>query len=96
MMKQLREMQERMASIQEELGDLRVTGTAGGGAVSIVMDGHQNVLEVSIDPEIIEDVKLLEETLVAAFNDAGKKSRDQAAGQMGQLTAGLGLPPGIL
>jgi DNA-binding YbaB/EbfC family protein len=97
MMKQLQQVQARMAKMQEELKDVTVTGTAGGGVVSITADGHQNVLSVTIEPEALEEgAELLADLVLAAINDALDKSRAAAAANMGQLTAGLGLPPGLL
>jgi DNA-binding YbaB/EbfC family protein len=97
MMKQLQQVQARMAKMQEELNDVTVTGTAGGGVVSITADGHQKVLSVAIEPEALEEgVELLSDLILAAINDALDKSRAAAAANMSQLTAGLGLPPGLL
>jgi DNA-binding YbaB/EbfC family protein len=97
MLKQLQQMQSKMAQLQQELDDASVTGTAGGGAVSVTVNGHQKVLAVSIEPEVLEEgAELLADMVMAACNDALDKSRDLAAQQMGQLTAGLGLPPGLL
>jgi DNA-binding YbaB/EbfC family protein len=97
MMKQLQQVQARMAKMQEELNDVTVTGTAGGGVVSITADGHQKVLSVAIEPEALEEgAELLADLILAAINDALDKSRAAAAANMSQLTAGLGLPPGLL
>jgi hypothetical protein len=97
MMKQLQQVQARMAKMQEELNDVTVTGTAGGGVVSITADGHQKLLSVAIEPEALEEgAELLADLILAACNDALDKSRAAAAANMSQLTAGLGLPPGLL
>ena len=97
MLKQLQQMQSKMAQLQAELDEASVTGTAGGGAVSVTVNGHQKVLAVNIEPEALEEgAELLADMVMAACNDALDKSRDLAAQQMGQLTAGLGLPPGLL
>jgi DNA-binding YbaB/EbfC family protein len=97
MLKQLQQMQSKMAQLQQELDDASVTGTAGGGAVSVTVNGHQKVMAVAIEPEALEEgAELLADMVMAACNDALDKSRDLAAQQMGQLTAGLGLPPGLL
>ncbi len=97
MMKQLQQVQARMAKMQEELNDVTVTGTAGGGVVSITADGHQKILSVAIEPEALEEgAELLADLVLAACNDALDKSREAAATNMSQLTAGLGLPPGLL
>jgi DNA-binding YbaB/EbfC family protein len=97
MMKQLQQMQTKMAKLQEELGEMTVSGSAGGGAVTVSADGHQKVLSVAIEPEALEEgAELLADMVLAAINDALDKSRDLAAKHMGQLTAGLGLPPGLI
>lgn len=97
MLKQLQQMQTKMAQLQAELDDASVTGTAGGGAVSVTVNGHQKVMAVSIEAEVLEEgAELLADMVMAACNDALDKSRDLAAQQMGQLTAGLGLPPGLI
>jgi nucleoid-associated protein EbfC len=97
MMKQLQQVQARMAKMQEELNEVTVTGTAGGGVVSVIVDGHQKVLGVTIEPEALEEgAEMLSDRVLAACNDALDKSREAAAANMAQLTAGLGLPPGLL
>lgn len=97
MLQQLQQMQARMAKMQEELDEATVTGTAGGGAVSVTVNGQQKVMSVSIEPDALEEgAELLSDMVLAAVNDAMDKSRELAAQQMGQLTAGLGLPPGLL
>lgn len=97
MLKQLQQMQSRMARLQEELDAATVTGSAGGGAVTVTVNGHQKVLGVTIEPEALEEgVEMLADMVMAACNDALDRSREQAAQQMSQLTAGLGLPPGLL
>ena len=97
MLKQLQQMQAKMAQLQQELDDATVTGTAGGGAVSVTVNGQQKVMAVSIEPDVLEEgAELLADMVMAATNDTLDKSRDLAAQQMGQLTAGLGLPPGLI
>jgi DNA-binding YbaB/EbfC family protein len=97
MMKQLQQVQARMAKLQEELGGLTVTGSAGGGVVTVTVDGHQKVHAVTVAPEALEEgAELLSDLVLAACNDALDKSRELASQHMGQLAAGLGLPPGIL
>jgi DNA-binding YbaB/EbfC family protein len=98
MMKQLQEMQNRMAQIQEELEHKEVEGTAGGGVVKVRANGHQKVLSIEIDPEAVDpqDVELLQDMVLAAVNEALDRSRDLAAQELGVLTAGLGLPPGLV
>lgn len=97
MMKQLQQMQSRMAKLQDELGEMTVSGSAGGGAVTVTASGHQKILSVAIEPEALEEgAELLADMVLAATNDALDKARDMAGKHMGQLTAGLGLPPGLI
>src|ERR1017187_10751305 len=97
MLKQLQQMQTKRAGMQEDKGTMTVTGTAGGGAVTVVANGHQQVQSVAILPQVLEEgAELLSDLVLAAVNAALDQSRDLATQQMGQLTAGLNLPPGLL
>ncbi len=98
MLKQLQQMQARMAKIQEELGNKTVTGTAGGGMVEVVANGQQKVLSVTLKPEVVDpaDVEMLQDLVLAAVNDAVDKARELASKEMGAVTAGIGLPPGLM
>ena len=96
MLKQVQQMQARMAKVQEELEAERVEATAGGGVVKAVASGSQKLVSVTIDPELAGDVEMLQDLVVAAVNEAMEKARDLAGQRMGALTAGLGLPPGLL
>jgi len=98
MLKQLQQVQARIAKIQEELGEKRVTGTAGGGVVTVVANGHQKVVEVRIKPEVVDpaDVDMLQDLVQAASNDALEQARELAAKELSAVTGGLGLPPGLL
>jgi DNA-binding YbaB/EbfC family protein len=91
---QLRKLQEDMAATQEALGEETVEVTAGGGAITLVMTGHQHVQSLTIDPEVVTagDVEMLQDLVVAAVNEAIEKSQSMAAERMGGLTAGLGIP----
>jgi DNA-binding YbaB/EbfC family protein len=92
MMKQAEQMQRKM---QEEIALIKVEATAGGGMVSIKMDGKKNVTAVKIDPEVAGDVEMLQDMVLAAINEAAKKVDDEIQGKMGGLLGGLGLPPGM-
>src|SRR2546425_32887 len=98
MLKQIQQMQARMAKVQEELGAKTVTGTAGGGMVEVVANGHQKVLSVTVKPEVVNpaDVEMLQDLVLAAVNDAMDRARELATKEMGALTAGMGLPPGAI
>jgi DNA-binding YbaB/EbfC family protein len=93
MMKQAQQMQERL---QEEIAQIRVEASAGGGMVSVKMDGQKNVLGVKIDPEVLSDVEMLQDMVMAAFNEATKRVDEEAKQKMGGLLGGLGLPPGMV
>jgi DNA-binding YbaB/EbfC family protein len=92
MMQQAQKMQEKL---QAEVALIRVDGTAGGGMVTIRMDGHKNVLGVKIDPEVAGDVEMLQDLVLAASNDAAKKVDEESQKKMGGMLGGLGLPPGL-
>jgi DNA-binding YbaB/EbfC family protein len=92
MMKQAEQMQKKM---QEEIALIRVEASAGGGMVSVKMDGKKNVTAVKIDPEVAGDVEMLQDMVMAAFNEASKKVDDESQQKMGGLLGGLGLPPGL-
>jgi len=97
MMKQLQQMQAKMAKMQEDLGEMVVSASSGGGAVTVEADGHQKVRSVTIDPEAMtEGAEMLSDLVLVAVNQALDEARAQASQQMGQLTAGLNLPPGLL
>ncbi len=88
LMKQAQQMQQKM---QEEISLIRVEASAGGGMVSVRMDGNKNVLSVKIDPEVAGDVEMLQDMVMAAFNEAHKKVEAESQQKM----AGMGLPPGM-
>ena len=92
MMKQAQQMQERM---QEEVAQIRVEASAGGGMVTIQMDGHKNILGVKIDPEVAGDVEMLQDMVLAACNEATKKVDQETQQKMSGMLGGLGLPPGM-
>ncbi len=93
MMKQAQQMQQRM---QEEIALIRVEASAGGGMVTIKMDGQKNVLGCKIDPEVAGDVEMLQDMVVAACNEAVKKVDEQTQSKMSGMLGGLGLPPGMI
>ena len=92
--KMAREMQANMQKAQAELGELTVEGTAGGGAVVVVMTGTQDAREVRISKDAVDptDVETLQDLVLAATNDALAKSKELAAQKLGGLTGGLKLP----
>ena len=96
MLRQVQEMQAKMAKVQADLETLTVEGTAGGGAVKAVATGAQRLVSVEIDPDALAEVEMLQDLVVAAVNDALDRSRELAAQKMQGVTAGMGLPPGLL
>ena len=92
--KQAQEMQKKMAQVQESLKDRVVEGSAGGGMVTAMVNGHQELLKLKIDPDVVapDDVEMLEDLVVAAVAQALKKSKDLSKGEMAKVTGGLSLP----
>ena len=92
--KLLQQMQAQMLKIQKELGEQTVEATAGGGAVKIVITGQQRVQAVTLDATVVDpdDVEMLQDLMVAAFNEALQKSQELAATRMSALTGGLKIP----
>lgn len=92
--RQMQQMQTRLAEIQEKLGTETIEASVGGGVVSIVMTGHQQVESIIIDPDIVdaEDVETLQDLMVAAFNEALKKSQELASTRLGAITGGMKIP----
>jgi hypothetical protein len=91
---QLQAMQKQMLEAQEALGEKTVEVTAGGGAIKVVMTGHQKLQSITIDPEVVnpEDVEMLQDLIMAAVNEAVETSQNLAADEMGTITGGLNIP----
>ncbi len=91
MMKQAQEMQQRL---QQQMSDMRVEATAGGGMVTVVVNGNKQLQSIKIDPEVVskEDVEMLQDLIVAAFNDAARKVDEQLGQSMSGLMGGLKIP----
>ncbi len=94
MIKQLQQMQNKMVKAQEDLANETVTSTAGGGAVTVEMNGHHEVKSVKIDPDAVDpkDIEMLEDMVLAAFNDALEKAQALAQERLGAVTGGLNIP----
>ncbi|MDR7240780.1 hypothetical protein SAMN05444673_0177 [Bacillus sp. OV166] len=94
MMKQMQKMQKKMAEAQEELGEKKIEGSAGGGMVTVVVTGHKEVVDVIIKPEAVDpdDIEMLQDLVLAATNDALKKVEELTNSTMGQFTKGMNLP----
>ena len=91
MMKQAQEMQQRL---QKQMADMRVEATAGGGMVTVVINGTKQLQAIKIDPEVVskDDVEMLQDLIVAAFNDAARKVDEQLGQSMSGLMGGLKIP----
>ena len=94
MMKQMQKMQKDMAKAQEELAEKTMEGTAGGGMVTVVVNGQKEIIEVNIKEEVVdpEDIEMLQDLVLAAANDALKKMEELTNDTMGQFTKGLNMP----
>ena len=97
MMKQAQELQARMADMQEKLAAMEVTGAAGGGMVEVTLNGKGEARRLKIDPALVsaEETVVIEDLVLAAFNDAKAKVEKMVREKMSELTGGLPLPPGI-
>lgn len=91
----LRQAQQMQQKLQEEIAQIRVEASAGGGMVTVRMDGLKNVLAVKIDPEVAGDVEMLQDLVMAACNEAAKKVDEETRQKMSGMLGGLGLPPGL-
>lgn len=96
LMKQAQKMQEQLQKAQAELAEKEVTGESGAGLVKVTMNGRHDVKRVELDDSIMEeDKEMLEDLLAAAVNDAVRKIEARNQDEMGKLTSGMGLPPGM-
>jgi len=93
-MKQAKVMQERIGKIQEELATKTVEASAGGGMVTAVVSGGQELVSIKIDPEVIDpdDIEMLEDLVVAAINEGLKRSQEMMAEEMAKITGGIKIP----
>lgn len=94
MMKQVKKMQAEMAKIQEELDQEKVEATAGGGMVTAVASGQQEMIDIKIAAEAVdpEDIEMLQDMIIAAVNEALRQSKELANQKLGRLTGGLSIP----
>ena len=99
-MKQAQQFQAKMAKLQEELGEKTVEATSGGGMVTVTASGKQEIVDIRIDPEVVdpEDVDMLQDLIRAAANEALNRAKEMVNEEMGKLTSGLNLPnlPGLM
>ena len=97
MMKQAQDLQKKMAEAQKKVESLEAEGTSGGGLIKIIIDGKNNVKSVKIDETLISkyDIEILEDLILAAFNDGKEKIQKKISDEMSSITGGLQLPPGF-
>ena len=97
MMKQAKELQDRMQRLQEEVAALTIDGSAGGGLIKVTVNGKSELKNIKIDPSLLkpDEAEILEDLIVAAINDARGKAEARLAERMRELTGGLSLPPGM-
>ncbi len=97
LMKQAQQMQERVKKLQEEAAGKTIETSAGGGMVTVVANGRQEIISIKIDPAVVDpkDTEMLQDLVAAAVNEALRKSQELMKEEMANLTAGMGLPPGL-
>ena len=97
MMKQAQQMQKKMGEMQEELATKEVQASVAGGKVIVVANGAGDVISIKIDPAVVdpEDIELLEDLVLSGVKQAIEQGKAMSQAEMGKLTAGLGLPPGL-
>ena len=93
-LRQAQQLQQKLAKAQEELSNITVEATSGGGAVKVIIDGHQKVHSVEISPEVVTagDVELLQDLVMTAVNEAVAKSQELVSKRLSGLTGGLNIP----
>jgi DNA-binding YbaB/EbfC family protein len=92
MMRQAQQMQEKL---QQDIAQIKVEASAGGGMITLTMDGQKNLLAVKIEPDVAGDVEMLQDMFLAAHSEAIKKVDDEAKQKMSGMLGGMGLPPGL-
>lgn len=94
LMKQAQEFQEQLSKVQEELGEKTVTGSAGGGMVTVTFNGRSELLDITIEPDVVNqgDAQMLQDLVRSAVNDGLVKSKQLGQGELGKLTGGMKIP----
>ena len=97
-MQQLQAMQAQMAAIQDEIDEKEIETTVGGGVVKVKVNGKKEVVSIDIDPEVVDpdDVDTLQDLIIGAVNEGLRQIEEYSNEEMGKLTGGLGLPPGLM
>ena len=96
MQKMMQQAQQMQQQLQEEIAQIRVEASTGGGMVTVKMDGQKKVLSIDIDEEVLEDRDMLQDMVRGAVNEAAKRVDDETQSKMGGMLGGMGLPPGML
>jgi len=98
LMKQAQRLQSQIQKMQEELAERTVEATSGGGMVTVVANGKQEIVSIKIDPEVVnkDDIEMLEDLIVAAVNEAKRRAQELVMNEISKLTGGLGIPPGLV
>ena len=93
-LQQVKALQEKMAKMQEDLALKKVEASAGGGMVTVVVNGRQEVLSIKIDPQVVdpEDIEMLQDLIAAAVNDGLRRAQEMVSAEMGKLAGGLNIP----
>ncbi len=94
LMRQVQKMQKKIAALQEELAQRTVEASVGGGMVTAVVNGRQELVSIKIDPEVVnpEDIEMLQDLIVAAVNEALRRSQEMVQEEMAKITGGLKIP----
>lgn len=94
MMKQMQKMQKKMEELQAQIDATEIEASAGGGAIKVVVNGKKEVLDIEIDPSVVdpEDVEMLQDLVMAAVNEALRKAEDFSANEMKKVTGGMNIP----
>ncbi len=97
LMKQAQEMQAKMVEMQDRLAEMTIDGVAGGGMVTVTLNGKSEMKGIKIDPSLLsaDEAEILEDLILAAHADAKKKAEERMAEEMKEVTGGLNLPPGM-
>lgn len=97
MMKEMQKMQNQMKKLQDELAQTPVTGTAGGGACTVTVNGNNEMLSIELDPDVVDpdDIDMLQDLIVAATNEAIRNAAALSEEKMGALTKGMKMPGGL-
>lgn len=96
MQQMMQQAQRAQEQLREEIAKIRVEASTGGGIVTVKMNGQKQALSIEIDPEALEDREMLQDMIVGAFNEAGKRVDEESQGKMRGMLGGMGLPPGLI